>query len=184
VSITGATVSDVGNDGISFLDHNTISISDTSVSGTGEFGISMRDHNGGFSITRTTISDVCCAGIAMEEDNSGVISDTSIADSHTFGIFMMSDNTVAIRNVAITTAEINGLEIMGPDNEVELSNSTFSGDFGTLGFPGYAISIDDTANALSGTGNVYSAGTVGGLCSAVPGQVGQFTFTSSATCPP
>jgi hypothetical protein len=183
VSITGTTVSNVFNDGIAFLDHNRISISDTSISGVGEFGISMRDFNTNFTITRTSISDVCCAGIAMETGNSGVISDTSITDSHTLGILLVSDNTVTISNVTISNAGVNGLEIMGPNNAVELSNSTFSGTFGTLGFPGFAISIDDAPNDLSGTGNVFNA-TVGTLCNAIGGQTGQFTFSSPvATCP-
>jgi len=98
---------------------------------------------------------------------------------------MLDDNAVAIRDVTITNAELSGLEIMGFGNTVELSNSTFSGDFGIPGIPGYAISIDDAPNDLSGTGNVYIPGTLGSFCNTVGGQNGFFTFTTpSQTCPP
>jgi hypothetical protein len=178
VALASVTVRNVFYNGITFNDDNAAKITDSRVEGVGAVGISFANYND-FTISGTTISDVCCSGIAFQSWNTGVITNTTIADSHNFGIMFVDNNDVTISGVTIRDVGSNGLQIFGPDNTVQLANTTFSGTIGND-----VIAIDDFPNTLSGTGNVFD-GTAGGLlCNAAPGQIGQFTFVSpAATCP-
>ncbi|MDA7948982.1 MAG: right-handed parallel beta-helix repeat-containing protein [Hyphomicrobiaceae bacterium] len=185
VTITNTMIINAGRDGIEFLGNNeNVRIVNTTIINPDQEGIDFSTDNKNVLIADSTIAGGAQGmfdGIEMSNGNTVTIKNVYVSNAGFDGIEVLgSNNIVDIRNVSITNATLNGLGVVGFTNNVTMNDTAFSGTFGDD-----VIDINQAGNTLGGTGNTFNGSFGGTFCENPGAQNGSFGFDAGpqATCP-